>query len=106
MLGEPSYANYDMMSSLITNMVRTDGYASIDLGGLSQNSDNMFGKILNKSEISATDTYATDTTTGQKVLVWHGLSSGDAIGITVALMLVPLAVAVTAVVVRIRRKFL
>ena len=105
-LGEPSYANYDIMSSLITNMVRTDGYASIDLGGLSQNSKNMFGKILYQATISATDIYATDKATGKKVLVWHGLSSGDAIGITVGLMLIPVAITVAAVVVRIRRKFL
>lgn len=105
-LGEPSYANYDVMSSLITNMVRTDEYASIDLGGLSQNSENMFGKILNKSTISETNVYATDSKTGQKVLVWHGLSSGDAVGITVGLMLIPVLVAVAAVVVRIRRKYL
>ncbi len=105
-LGEPSYANYDVMSSLISNMVRTDGYASIDLGGLSQNSKNMFGKILYQSDISATDVYATDKSTGKQVLVWHGLSSSDAIGITVGLMLIPLAVAVAAVAVRIRRKFL
>ena len=105
-LGDPSCANYDVMSSLINNMVRTDEYASIDLGGLSQNSENMFGKILNKSLISETNVYKTDPTTQQKVLVWHGLSRGDAIGITVMLMLIPAAVVVGAIVVRIRRKFL
>ena len=70
-LGEPSYANYDIMSSLVSNMVRTDDFASIDLGGLSQNSKNMFGKILNRSDISSTDVYATDKNTGKHPSLRH-----------------------------------
>lgn len=105
-LGEHSYANYDVMSSLITNMVRTDGYASIELGGFSKNSKNMYGKILDRSLISETNVYATDKTTNQLVLVHYGLSSGEAIGITAGLMLIPVGIAVAAVIMRIRRKFL
>lgn len=105
-LGEPSYANYDVMSALISNMVRTDGYASIDLGGLSYNSKNMFGKVLWQSVINPNNVFKTDKDTGRRELVWHGLSTGDAIGITVGLMLIPLAITAVAIVVRIRRKFL
>ncbi len=39
-----SYANYDIMSSVITDITRTDRYADTDLGGFSLNSANSGGK--------------------------------------------------------------
>ena len=103
-LGEASFANYDILSTLIVNMVRTEDYASIELGGLSQNSkNNMFGKVLWRPEMSQTDVFVQAT---PPILVWHGLSAGDAIGITVGLMAIPVAVIAAAIYVRLRRRFL
>ena len=100
LLGNASYANYEVVSSLVENIARTDEYASIELGGVSYNSPSMGGKPL----IDAT-LYDKDTVKDNGVTV-GGLSSGEAVGITVALMLVPVAVLAVGVAVCVRRRFL
>ena len=56
LLGNPSYANYDIASLLVKDISRTDEFASIYLGGLSINSSSYGGKQLYDTSIATTDT--------------------------------------------------
>ncbi len=100
LLGNASYANYEVVSSLVENIARTDEFASIELGGTSYNSPSMGGKPL--ADLAM---YSTDTTKNSGVFV-NGLSTGETVGITVVLMIIPVAVAIVGLAVCIRRKFL
>lgn len=96
-LGNFSFANYEIMSALTENMVRTDEYASIDLGSTSMNSSNRGGKILLNTTI-----FNAESNTGD-----HKGLSNTTLGWYIAILVtLPLAIAVVGIVVRIRRKFL
>ncbi len=94
-LGNLSYSNYDVVSSLVENIARIDDFASMELGGISGNSQNVGGKQLIDTSLSA-------TATGDK----YPFKTQTAIGFTVAIMLVPVAVLVCGIIVSVRRKFL
>lgn len=94
-LGNLSYANYDVVSSLVENIARIDDYASIDLGGISGNSANVGGKPLSDLKL-----YPTGTEDKKPVV------SSVITRTTVFVMLVPVAIAISGIVVFIRRKFL
>ncbi len=97
-VGNAAYANYEVLSALVENMIRTDEYASIELGGLSMNSPNLGGKVLEDTTIYSVDTYV-DTE-------YRLLSNSAAVWFTVAFLAVPFAVAVIGIVVKIKRRFL
>lgn len=99
LIGNPSYANYDVLAALTENMVRTDEYASIELGGLSGNSSNYGGKPLVDTDIYSVDDTAADTS-------YSLISEAAKIWLTVLLMAVPIAVAVVGIVVTVKRRFL
>ena len=90
-----SYSNYDVVSALVENIARIDDFASIELGGISGNSQNVGGKRLESTELSLTPTDEKDA-----------FSVKTATGFTVAIMLVPTAVLVLGIVVSVKRKFL
>lgn len=100
LLGNASYANYEVMSALTENMIRSDEYASMHLGSTSMNSANRGGKVLLDTEILESDLYT------DGVLITKGLTSTATVWYTVLLMAFPAAVAVIGIVVRIKRKFL
>ena len=100
MLGNTSYANYDIVSALVENISRVDEYASIELGGTSYNSPNLGGKPFLETDMSTSDVYDGD------VIAVHGVSTTDIVLISVLLLAIPLVVLAVGVAVRIRRKFL
>lgn len=100
MLGNTSYANYDIVSALVENISRVDEYASIELGGTSYNSPNLGGKPFLETDMSSSDVYDGD------VIAVHGVSTTDIVLISVLLLAIPLVVLAVGVAVRIRRKFL
>ena len=99
LLGEASYANFDIMSALTDNMARSDEYASQDLGGTSLNSEKLGGKQLVDTAIYSTEDTSSET---EKALI----SSGEQIGFTVVAMLAPLALAIFGIVICVKRRFL
>ena len=99
-LGNASYANYEVMSALAENMIRSDEYASIDLGGTSANSINQGGKLLLDTTMTSTDFYESD------VFIHKGLTDGSITFYTVIIMLVPAIIGIVGIAVRIRRRFL
>jgi len=98
-IGNPSYANYDILSALTENMVRTDSYASIELGGTSLNSPNLGGKPYIDTEMYLDTDAAADTT-------YSRITKSAQVWFTVLVMIFPLAIAVCGVVVTVKRKFL
>ena len=96
-LGDASNANFDILSAFVENMARRDEYASIELGGISGNSEKLGGKqLLDMTIYSVTDTSA-DT---DKAL----MTSGAQTAVVVIVMLVPLAIAAFGVVIYVKRK--
>lgn len=53
-LGNYSYANHEIMSLLLEQMLFSDRYASMELGGTSMNSENYGGKMLDSTLLSVT----------------------------------------------------
>ena len=105
-LGNTSYANYDVLASVISNISRTDRYATIELGGLSMNSTSFGGKQTLSTELSSSPSkiYSWDAT---EVIKYNKGLSGTAIIIyTLIVMAVPVATAALGIVVFIKRKFL
>lgn len=110
LLANNSYANYDIMASVITNITRTDRFADMSLGGLSGNSISQGGKASIPSVLAE---YSFDVYSAYGALQDEnyiktnlGFSEGARITYTVIIMVVPLAVFVLGVIVFIRRKFL
>lgn len=105
-LGNTSYANYDVMASVISNISRTDRYATIELGGLSMNSTSFGGKQTLSTELSNSPSkiYSWDA---KEVIKYNRGLSGTAIVIyTIIVMAVPAAILTVGIVVFIKRKFL
>ena len=100
MLGNSSYANYQIVSVITENLIRTERYASSNLGGISMNFDNMGGKQLVDSTIYSAVTE--DNLGSEKKL----LSTDVSVVFTVILMSVALAVAVVGLIVAIKRRYL
>ena len=100
MLGNPSYANYQIVSVITENLIRTEQYASSDLGGTSINFDNVGGKQL--VDMTLYSQVTDDNLASEKKL----LSTDASVVITVLLMTVSLAVAVVGLAVSLKRRYL
>ena len=105
LLGNGSYANYEVLSALVENISRVDRYASLELGGTSFNSSNMGGKPFLNVNMSAEPTMEVNEETGLEQIVLQGLSEAVKTAYFVIIMLIPAAVAVVGIVVKIKRKF-
>ena len=105
-LGNLSYANYSIMSTVITNISRTDRYASIELGGTSLNSPKYGGKQTVSTTLAATDTKVYSSDAKEVVKINKGVGSGIRTAVTVVASAVPVAVLTVGVCVFVRRKFL
>lgn len=106
LLGNSSYANYDVLASVISNISRTDRYASIELGGISMNSPSFGGKQTSSTQLSNSPTkvYSWDA---KEILKYNrGLSNTAIVIYTIVVMAVPVAVMAFGIVVFIKRKFL
>ena len=110
-LGNTSYANYDILASVITNISRTDRYATNELGGTSLNNYASFGgKQTETTELSdsPTDVKVWDENLSRFVTVKHnkGLGKTAITVYTVIIMAIPVAILSLGIVVFIKRKFL
>lgn len=106
MLGNSSYANYQIVSVITENLIRTEEYASSSLGGVSINLDNVGGKPLVDTTISKDTVTDINQTTGEVEVVKTGLTTDTAVAITVILMVLSLAVGICGIVVSVKRRYL
>ncbi len=95
-----SYANYDIMASVIDNVTRTDRFADIELGGMSLNSPTSGGKRTVDMTLTENSKLNTDGTIKQM-----GLKKHAKIIYTVIVMLPSVTVLVLGVVMFVKRKF-
>ena len=104
LLGNGSYANYEIMSALVENISRIDSYASLELGGTSFNSSNMGGKpFLDTTIVSSPVLDVNDK--GQYEMVVAGLTPTKAVTYFVMFMVVPVIIAVIGIIIKLRRRF-
>jgi hypothetical protein len=94
-LGNASYANYEVMSALAENMIRTDEYASMHLGSNSANSELQGGKLFLDTNIANQPNYGKAT-----------LTDGAKTAYMVILVAIPVVIAGLGIAVCVRRKFL
>lgn len=114
LISEASYANYDIVSSVIENISRVDEYASMDLGGLSLNSASGGGKRLITTAMSADDVtvlsnkYKDNDPNKGRIIIKenHGISTAAITTYTVIAFAIPLAVTIVGIVVCAKRKYL
>jgi len=110
-LGNTSYANYDILAAVITDISRTDRYATNELGGTSRNNyASLGGKQIKTTELSdsPTDVKVWDENLSRFVTVKHnkGLGKTAITVYTVIIMAIPVAILSLGIVVFIKRKFL
>lgn len=98
-LGNYSFANYEVMSAYVENVIRTDEYADAELGHDGKNTVNRGGKVLADYAIYNVETQDDNRT-------YLAFTKGAQIVLTVFIMIIPVALAVLGIVVRVKRKFL
>ena len=104
-LGNTSFANYDILSSLITTVSRTERYAPISLGGTSPNSSSFGGKQLVDMELKdyPENVYSPDAMNVIKVN--RALTDSAIVWYTVLAFVLPVGAAVTGIVIVLKRKY-
>lgn len=104
--GNSAYSNYDILVALALNTTRADDYASIDLGGTSQNSSSFGGKMFISDDLSptATDIYYKETSAPLKSVA--GITTPEIVLYSIMIFLAPVALAVVGIVVKVKRKYL
>ena len=112
LLGNASYANYDIVSAMIHNVARLETHADSALGGMSANNSNdvFLGKYLVDTTIGEEDNVIHEWSDeeGRYVVknTIYGLTPGARIAYTVVIALIPISIAVVGAVILIKRKYL
>ncbi len=106
LLGNSSYANYQIVSVLTENLIRTEEYASPSLGGISPNFDNVGGKVLLTSEMLDTSVTEYNPETGREDVITIGLEEETKTLLTVIVLIPAFVTIVFGIAVCIRRRFL
>ena len=87
------------MSAYTENVIRTDEYADAELGHDGKNTVNRGGKLLADYSIYNVETKDENRT-------YMALTKSTVTAFTVIIAIIPLAIAVAGIIVRIKRKFL
>ena len=111
LIGNASYANYDVVSALIQNIARLETHADSSLGGLSMNNDDdsFGGKMLHDASIRETEKYDKEFDKDGNLIknkVMHALEKPMLVVITVMAFVAPVAIAVVGIVICLKRKYL
>ncbi len=112
LIGEPSYANYDIVSAVVDKISRVDDYASLNLGGSSLNSSSLGGKLIipmNMTELGETiisNKLDESGMTYEVIKENNGISKTEKVAYACFIFAVPLATAVVGIVVSVKRRYL
>ena len=112
LIGESSFANFDIVSAVVENISRIDDYASMDLGAISFNSASGGGKYIIPTEMSEEDatiySNKVDADTGRRIVIKnnHGISTSNKVFYTCIVSIAPVAIAIVGIIVAIRRRYL
>ena len=105
-IGNASYSNYDVLASVISNITRTDRFASIELGGFSYNSTSFGGKQTLSTELSPSPSKIYTWDASDVIKNNKGLGRGAIVVYTILVMVAPVAVLTLGIIMFIKRKFL
>ena len=105
-VGSSAYSNYDILVATALNTTRSDEYASIELGGISQNSPSFGGKILITNAMSALGESIYHKDASKPIKYNYGITLPEIIVYSVFIFLIPAAIATVGIVVKIKRKYL
>lgn len=103
-LSNSSYANYNVLATLVSNISRTDRYASIDLGGTSLNSPSYGGKQTVSTTLNKTDTDVYDPATRQPIKTNYAFGTTQQVIFTIVAAALPTLALVFGLVVFIKRR--
>ncbi len=105
-LGNPAFANYDIMASVISNISRTERHASIELGGTSINSPSFGGKQTVDMILKdyTEEIYSPDAT--EIIKINHAFTPAARGWFTAAVCVAPVGILILGLAVFIRRKYL
>ena len=106
LLGNGSYANYDILTSVINDITRTEQFTTIELGGFSANSTSFGGKQTLSTEMSTSPSKVYSWDAQSTIKENKGLGRTATVIYTVIIMAIPTAILALGVVVFIKRKFL
>lgn len=112
LIGEASYANYDIVSAVVEKISRVEDFASLNLGGSSINSSSIGGKLIipmNMTELGetiASNKLSDNGITYDVIKENHGFSDTAKVAYTCVIFAVPLAIAVVGIVVSVKRRYL
>ena len=107
-LGNTSYANFDIISSLVQNICRLESYADEALGGDGANNQRLFGKVLVDNKIRSEDTNKEIYVEGggTQPVSELGLTAPRRNWAMVVIFTIPVLIAIAGVVVSVKRKYL
>ena len=103
-IGSSAYSNYDVLVATALNATRADEHASIELGGISQNSPSYGGKMLVTSKLSSFGESIYHKDPSEPIKYNYGISSADIVLYSIMIFLVPVTLAAIGIVVAIKRK--
>ena len=114
LLGNESYANYDIVSAVVENISRVDKYADMDLGAPSDNSASLGGKYVIPVTMAEKDVtiysnkYVDNNTDNPRIVIKenHGIGATEKVVITCAVLVIPLALGILGAVICIKRRYL
>lgn len=107
-LGNTSYANFDIISSLVQDICRLESYADESLGGDGANNKKLFGKVLVDNSIREKDENEEIFVEGgsKESISRAGLTPTRRAWAMVVIFTVPVIIAIVGVVITVRRKYL
>ena len=111
LIGNASYANYDVVSALVHNIARLETHADSALGGLSMNNDDdtFGGKMLHNAGIREVEEFDKEYDKDGNLIknkVKHAITDASFIIIMAVAIVIPVAIAIVGVVVCLKRKYL
>ncbi len=108
LIGNSSYANFDMVSAVVNNMVRTDLHASSDLGGTSLNSTSFGGKQIIDATLYEEDSviYPPDLSNKDEYKYNSGFGTVEKTVISVLVYIIPAAILAVGIAICVKRRFL
>ncbi|MBR7116314.1 MAG: Gldg family protein [Clostridia bacterium] len=104
LIGNKSYANRDIMASVISSISRIDRYASMSLGGLSMNSPSYGGKQTQTTTLTEKTENIYSADAKDIIAVNHAFTIVERVIFTVFVAIVPVAVMCWGIVIFIKRK--
>lgn len=105
-VGSSAYSNYDILVAMAQNATRADEHASIELGGISQNSPSYGGKLLISSDMTYTGEGIYDKDPSEPIKQNKGISVPEIVLFSIIIFLIPTVIAAVGIYVRVKRRYL